>query len=71
MVSDMALMAAGVMFAAGAIGAGMAEKTIGAAAVGMIAEDEKKFSQAIVMTVIPESIAIFGLVLALIIIFVV
>ena len=71
MVTDMALMAAGVMFAAGAIGAGMAEKTIGAAAVGMIAEDEKKFSQAIVITVIPESIAIFGLVLALIIIFVV
>jgi V/A-type H+-transporting ATPase subunit K len=71
MVTDMALMAAGVMFSAGAIGAGMAEKTIGAAAVGMIAEDEKKFSQAIVMTVIPESIAIFGLVLALIIIFVV
>lgn len=71
MVTDIGLIAASIMFAGGAIGAGMAEKTIGAAAVGMIAEDSKKFGQAITMTVIPESIAIFGLVLALIIIFVV
>ena len=70
-VTELGLIAASIMFAAGAIGAGMAEKAIGSAAVGMIAEDSKKFSQAIVMTVIPESIAIFGLVLALIIIFVV
>lgn len=71
MVSDIGLIAASIMFASGAIGAGMAEKTIGAAAIGMIAEDSKKFGQGITMTVIPESIAIFGLVLALIIIFVV
>lgn len=71
MTTDIGLIAASIMFASGAIGAGMAEKTIGAAAIGMIAEDKNKFSQAIVMTVIPESIAIFGLVLALIVIFVI
>jgi len=71
MVTDIGLIAAGIMFAGGAIGAGMAEKTIGAAAVGMISEDKTKFGAGIVMTVIPESIAIFGMVLALIVIFVV
>jgi len=71
MVTEIGLIAASLMFIGGAIGAGMAEKTIGAAAIGMIAEDSKKFGQAIVMTVIPESIAIFGMVLALIVIFVV
>jgi V/A-type H+-transporting ATPase subunit K len=51
-------------------GAGIAEQTIGAAAVGAMAEDEKYFSKGLLMTVIPETIAIFGLVVALILIFV-
>jgi V/A-type H+-transporting ATPase subunit K len=48
----------------------MGEQAIGAAAVGAMAEDEKFFGKGLLMTVIPESIAIFGLVVALILLFV-
>ncbi|MCZ7358085.1 MAG: V-type ATP synthase subunit K [Candidatus Methanoperedens sp.] len=70
MVGDLAIIGAGVAFAGGAIGAGLAEQTIGAAAIGAMAEDEKFFSKGLIMTVIPETIAIFGLVIALIVLFV-
>jgi V/A-type H+-transporting ATPase subunit K len=43
---------------------------IGSAAVGAMAEDEGFFGRGLVMTVIPESIVIFGLVVALILLFV-
>ena len=52
------------------IGAGLGEQAIGAAAVGAMAEDEKFFGKGLLMTVIPESIVIFGLVVALILLFV-
>lgn len=50
--------------------AAVAESSIGAATVGAMAEDEKFFGKGLLMTVIPETIAIFGLVTALILIFV-
>ena len=50
--------------------AGFAQQAVGSAAIGAMAEDEKFFSKGLVMTVIPETIAIFGLVTALILIFV-
>ena len=40
---------------------------IGAAAVGATAEDEKNFGKGLVLTVIPETIVIFGLVMAILI----
>ena len=43
----------------------MAEKDIGSAAVGAMAEDEKLFGKGLVLTVIPETIVIFGLVMAI------
>lgn len=52
------------------IGAGMAESTIGMSAVKVMSKDEKFFGKGLLMTVIPESIAIFGLVVALIMLFV-
>jgi V/A-type H+/Na+-transporting ATPase subunit K len=48
-----------------AIGSGLAEKEIGAAAVGAMAEDEKLFGKGLIMTVIPETLVIFGLVVAI------
>lgn len=48
-----------------AIASGIAEKGIGAAGVGAIAEDEKLFGKALIMTVIPETLVIFGLVIAI------
>ena len=44
--------------------AGLAEKDIGTAAVGAIAENPKNFGKSMVLMVIPESIVIFGLVIA-------
>lgn len=52
------------------IGAALGEQMIGSAAVGAMAEDEGFFGRGLVMTVIPESIVIFGLVVALILLFV-
>ena len=50
-----------------AIAAGIAEKEIGAAAVGAIAEKEEMFGKALIFTVIPETLVIFGLVVAILI----
>jgi len=50
--------------------AAIAESAVGSAAVGVMAEDEKFFSKGLIMTVIPETIAVFGLVVGLILIFI-
>lgn len=70
-------LARGLIAIAAAIAVGLsgyaaanAESSIGAATVGAMAEDEKFFGKGLLMTVIPETIAIFGLVVALILIFV-
>jgi ATP synthase subunit C. len=43
-----------------------AEKVIGAAAVGAMVENESLFGKALVLTVLPETIVIFGLVVAIV-----
>ena len=58
---------AGLAIGLSAFAAGMAEKTIGAAAVGAIAEKEELFGKALILTVIPETIVIFGLVATILI----
>jgi V/A-type H+-transporting ATPase subunit K len=45
-----------------AFGAGYAERGIGAAAVGAIAEDEDLFVNGLIFTVIPETLVILALV---------
>ena len=64
------LIAIGAGLAVGlcAIGAGLAESTIGASAVGAMAEKEELFGKGLILTVIPETIVIFGLVVAIMII---
>jgi V/A-type H+-transporting ATPase subunit K len=49
----------------------IAERQIGSAAVGAMAEKEELFGKALLLTVIPETIVIFGLAVALILLFVV
>ncbi|MDD3041667.1 MAG: V-type ATP synthase subunit K [Methanosarcinaceae archaeon] len=44
-----------------------AEKEIGTAAIGAMAENESLFGKGLILTVIPETIVIFGLVAALLI----
>ncbi len=59
---------AGAAIGLSAIGAGIAEKGIGAAAVGAIAEKDELFGKGLLFTVIPETLVIFGLVIAIMII---
>lgn len=59
---------AGLAFGLSAIAAAYAEKAIGTAAIGAMAEKEQLFGKGLILTVIPESIVIFGLVIAFLII---
>jgi V/A-type H+/Na+-transporting ATPase subunit K len=61
-------LAAAVAVAGSAIGASIAESQIGAAAVGAMAEKEELFGKGLLLTVIPETLVIFGLVIAIIIV---
>ena len=54
--------AAAIAVGLSALGAGYAERGIGAAAVGAIAEDRDMFVPGIVLTVLPETLVIFAIV---------
>src|ERR1051325_6746023 len=60
---------AGLAVGLAGLGAGLGEQGIGAAAVGAMAEDPKFFGKGLLMTVLPETIVIFGLVVSLLLIF--
>jgi len=60
--------AAAVAIFGSAFAAAIAEKEIGTAAVGAMAEKEELFGKGLILTVIPETIVIFGLVVAIMII---
>jgi V/A-type H+-transporting ATPase subunit K len=64
---DAGLIAIGAGLAVGlaGIGSALAEKDIGSAAIGAMAEDEKLFGKGLILTVIPETIVIFGLVMGI------
>lgn len=59
---------AGLAIGLSAIAAAWAEKSIGVAAIGAMAEKEELFGKGLILTVIPETIVIFGLVVAILII---
>ena len=59
--------ASGLAIGASAIAAAWAEKEIGVAAIGAMAEKEELFGKGLILTVIPETIVIFGLVIAILI----
>ena len=65
MAAESVAIGAALAIGLSAIGTGLAEKDIGAAAVGAMAENQELFAKGLIMTVIPESIIIFGLVIAL------
>ncbi|MCK4757528.1 MAG: hypothetical protein KAS67_03670 [Thermoplasmata archaeon] len=62
------LIGAGLAVGLSGVGAGIGEASVGAAAVGAMAEDPKMFGKGLLMTVIPETIVIFGLLVAFMII---
>ena len=61
---------AGLAVGLAGLGSGIAEKDIGAAAVGAITENPSLFGRAMIFTVLPETVVIFGLVIAIMAIFV-
>lgn len=56
------LAAAALSVGLAAIGAGYAERQIGAAAVGAMAEDPSMFGRGLIMTVLPETLVIFAII---------
>lgn len=54
--------AAAIAVGLAALGAGYAERGIGSAAIGAIAEDESLFGTGLIMTVLPETLVILALV---------
>jgi V/A-type H+-transporting ATPase subunit K len=65
----MKALAAAIAVSATGIAAAIAEMAIGSAAVGATAENKDVFGLVLLLTVIPETIVIFGLVVALLLIF--
>ena len=61
-------LAAGIAIGATGFSAAIAEYGIGTAAVGATAEKPEIFGSVLILTVIPETIVIFGLVVALLLI---
>ena len=60
----MVAIAAAIALAGSAFATAWAEQGIGTAAIGAMAEKEELFGKGLILTVIPESIVIFGLVVA-------
>jgi V/A-type H+-transporting ATPase subunit K len=58
---------AGLAIGLTGLGTGWAMSRIGSSGIGAIAEDQKNFGSALVLLVIPESILIFGFVIAFLI----
>jgi V/A-type H+-transporting ATPase subunit K len=67
--AGMKAMAAAIAVGSTGIATGLAEMTIGSAAVGATAENKDVFGLVLLLTVIPETIVIFGLVVALLLLF--
>ena len=66
-MADAGLIALSAGIAVGITGmaSAWAEKEIGSAAIGAMAENEKLFGKGLILTVIPETIVIFGMVVAI------
>lgn len=67
MAIEAGLIATGAGLAVGlaGLGTGIAQSSIGAAAVGATAEDPKNFGKGLVLTALPETIVLLGLVMAI------
>lgn len=55
---------AGLAILGGAIGTGMAQSSVGASAIGVIAEKPEESSKLLLYYLIPETLVVFGFVIA-------
>ncbi len=58
---------AGIAILGGAIGTGVAQSAIGSAGLGLIAEKPEEMGKVLLFLVIPETLLIFGFVIAILI----
>lgn len=65
-VGQFAAIGAALAVGIGALSTAWAQAKIGSAGVGALAEDDSLFGQVLILTVIPETMVIFGLVVALV-----
>ncbi|HEX7391419.1 MAG: ATPase [Euryarchaeota archaeon RBG_13_61_15] len=63
--TGLALVGAGIAVGVAGLGTGVAQGQVGAAAVGATAEDPKMFGKGLILMVLPETIVIFGFVVAI------
>ncbi|HUT27855.1 MAG TPA: ATPase [Methanomassiliicoccales archaeon] len=63
--SGLIALSAGIAIGVTGLASAWAEKEIGSAAIGAMAENEKLFGKGLILTVIPETIVIFGMVVAI------
>ncbi|OPX66927.1 MAG: V-type ATP synthase subunit K [Methanomassiliicoccales archaeon PtaB.Bin215] len=63
--AGMIALSAGIAVGITGMASAWAEKEIGSAAIGAMAENEKLFGKGLILTVIPETIVIFGMVVAI------
>ena len=67
MSSAIAAIGAGLAIAGGAIGTGIAQSAIGSAGLGVIAEKPDQIGMTLLFLVLPETLLIFGFVVAILI----
>lgn len=66
-VEGLSAIGAAIAIAVSALGTAWAQAKIGSAGVGALAEDDSLFGSVLILTALPETIIIFGLVVSLII----
>jgi V/A-type H+-transporting ATPase subunit K len=62
-----AAIGAGIAITGGAIGTGWAQASIGSSSLGLIAEKPEEMGKALLFVVLPETLVIFGFVIAILI----
>ncbi len=65
--SAVAAIGAGIAIAGGAIGTGVAQSAIGSAGLGLVAEKPDEMGRVLLFLVLPETLLIFGFVIAILI----
>ena len=66
-IGQFAAIGAGLAIGISALATAWAQSKIGAAGVGALAEDDSLFGSVLILTALPETIIIFGLVVSLVI----
>ena len=62
-----AAIGAGIAIAGGAVGTGVAQSAIGAAGLGLVGEKPEEMGRALLFLVLPETLVIFGFVIAILV----